>query len=166
MGGGRGGGGWGGGGGGGGGGWGGGWEGGVGVGACWEGLQLPLVLANRPLADPGFLGGGTHLRQKRVQKHLGVLTTSGHASHHGLLPLWAEAQALEARSLPYERVLPIFMAGSRHCRVVFCPHVKLFGASVARKLSKFRWSWVGLASRDLGCPKASCMPRFLKLEAI
>ena len=25
--------------------------------ACWEGLQLPLVLANRPLADPGFLGG-------------------------------------------------------------------------------------------------------------
>ena len=28
-----------------------------GMGACWEGLQLPLVLANRPLADPGFLGG-------------------------------------------------------------------------------------------------------------
>ena len=26
-------------------------------GPCWEGLQLPLVLANRPLADPGFPGG-------------------------------------------------------------------------------------------------------------
>ena len=41
--------------------------GGVGVGGVWGGggggkkdgrlLQLPLVLANRPLADPGFLGG-------------------------------------------------------------------------------------------------------------
>ena len=40
--------------------WGGGGGGvgvGWGVGPCWEGLQLPLVLANRPLADPGFLGG-------------------------------------------------------------------------------------------------------------
>ena len=27
-----------------------------GGGPCREGLQLPLVLANRPLADPGFLG--------------------------------------------------------------------------------------------------------------
>ena len=42
--------------------------GGGGGGACWGGvggggLQLPLVL-NRPLADPGLLGG-THLRQKQ-----------------------------------------------------------------------------------------------------
>ena len=29
------------------------------------GLQLPLVLANRPLADPRFPRGGTHLRQKK-----------------------------------------------------------------------------------------------------
>ena len=36
---------------------GGGWGGWMWADACWEGLQLPLVLANRPLADPGFLGG-------------------------------------------------------------------------------------------------------------
>ena len=45
----------------GGGGGGGGGVGGGGVnnggGPCWERLQLPLVLANRPLADPGFAGG-------------------------------------------------------------------------------------------------------------
>ena len=27
-----------------------------------RGFPLPLVLANRPLADPGFLEGGTYLR--------------------------------------------------------------------------------------------------------
>ena len=37
---------------------GGGGRGAGGGGACWEGPQLRLVLANRPLADPGFLGGG------------------------------------------------------------------------------------------------------------
>ena len=42
--------------------WGGGGE------ACWEGLQLPLVLANRPLADPGFLGGYPFEAKKGVRK--------------------------------------------------------------------------------------------------
>ena len=47
--------------------WGGG-GGGVGDnggGPCWEGLQLPLVLANRPLADPGFPGGYPFEAKKR-----------------------------------------------------------------------------------------------------
>ena len=37
------------------------WDGGP----CWEGLQL--VLANRPLADPGFLGGYPFEAKKRVR---------------------------------------------------------------------------------------------------
>ena len=51
----------------------GGWGGrGVGKGGCWEGLQLPLVLANRPLADPGFQGGYPFEAKKRVRKRLWV----------------------------------------------------------------------------------------------
>ena len=39
-----------------------------GGGPCWEGLQLPLVLANRPLADPGFPGGYPFEAKKRGPK--------------------------------------------------------------------------------------------------
>ena len=37
-------------------------------GPCWEGLQLPLVLANHPLAAPALLGGVPIFGKKRGPK--------------------------------------------------------------------------------------------------
>ena len=72
---------------------GGGMGGGKRGGPCWEGLELPLILANRPLADPGFPGGGTFLSQKRGPKNGLCGDLGGGACSHNLYTSGPEASA-------------------------------------------------------------------------